>query len=51
LRAWVVGGGIVGPGGGGGVLLEPGAGCVVGPVVVLVGVGDGIVSARVVGGF
>ena len=51
LRAVMVGGGIVGPGGGGGVLVEPGAGCVVGPVVVLVGVGDGIVSARVVGGF
>ena len=51
MRARVVGGGIVGPGGGGGVLVEPGAGCVVGPVLVMVGVGDGIVGAGVVGGF
>ena len=39
MRAGVVGGGIVGPGGGCGVLVEPWAGCVVGPVMVLVGVG------------
>ena len=51
MRAGVVGGGILGPGGGGGVLVGPGTGCVVGLVVVLVGVGDGIVGARVVCGF
>ena len=51
MRAGVVGGGIVGPGGGGDLLVEPGVGCGVGPVVVLVGVGDGIVGAGFVGGF
>ena len=39
MRAGVVGGGIVGPGGGCGILVEPWAGCVVVPVMVLVGVG------------
>ena len=51
MRAGVVGGGIVGPGGGCGVLVEPWAGCVVGPVMVLVGVGDVIIGAGVIGGF
>ena len=47
----MVGGGIVGPGGGCGVLVEPRAGCVVGPVIVLVGVGGVVVGAGDVGGF
>lgn len=44
LRAGVVGGGIVGPGGSCGVLVEPWAGCVVGPVMVLIGVGGVVVG-------
>ena len=44
MNAWFVGGGILGPGGGGGVLVEPWAGCVVGPVMVLVGVGGDVVG-------
>ena len=51
MRAGVVGGGIVGPGGGDGVLAEPWAGCVVRPIMVLVEVGDGIIGAGVIGGF
>ena len=52
MRTGVVGGGIVGPGGGCGVLVEPRAGCVVGPVMVLFGVGGRVVvGAGEVGGF
>ena len=51
MRAGVLGGGIVGPGGGGGVLVEPWAGCVLGPVMVMVGVGGVGVGAGDVGGF
>ena len=45
MRAGVVVVGIVGPGGGGGVFVEPWAGYVVGPVMVLVGVGGVVVGA------